>query len=245
SLTVPTSVETPIFHFVLSVGNECVPPVCAVAPAHGLAAAGLALAAPPPVLLHAETTRAVTASTVRPKERFRMLPPPASPPHVRVGPLPMDRHEATDWPARQGGQWGHASDGAPRSQAAPACCRQVFGTERSRMLAGVGDVACSPGGDRGHWGSMTQTEARPAPGVRTTSGIAFDDEGTGEPVVLLHAGVADRRMWGSLVPALSRGHRVIRPDARGFGETLPPLGPWSHHTDLLALLDELLITRAH
>src|SRR5439155_22165896 len=27
SLTVPTSVETPIFHFVLSVGNECVPPL--------------------------------------------------------------------------------------------------------------------------------------------------------------------------------------------------------------------------
>ena len=92
---------------------------------------------------------------------------------------------------------------------------------------------------------MTQIEARPAPGGRTAGGLAFDDEGSGEPVVLLHAGVADRRMWGPLVPALSGGHRVIRPDARGFGETLPPLGPWSHHTDLLALLDELLISRAH
>jgi 3-oxoadipate enol-lactonase len=80
---------------------------------------------------------------------------------------------------------------------------------------------------------------------RISGGIAFDDEGSGEPVVLLHAGVADRRMWAPLVPALRGGHRVIRPDARGFGETLPPLGPWSHHTDLLALLDELLITRAH
>src|SRR6185369_15801655 len=29
------------------------------------------------------------------------------------------------------------------------------------------------------------------------------------------------------------------------GESLPPGGPWSHHTDLLGLLDELLITRAH
>lgn len=83
------------------------------------------------------------------------------------------------------------------------------------------------------------------PGGRTASGIAFDDEGSGEPVVLLHAGVADRRMWQAVAPVLATDHRVIRPDARGFGETLPPAGPWSHHADLLALLDELLIARAH
>jgi pimeloyl-ACP methyl ester carboxylesterase len=29
------------------------------------------------------------------------------------------------------------------------------------------------------------------------------------------------------------------------GESLPPTGPWAHHTDLLALLDELLIGRVH
>jgi 3-oxoadipate enol-lactonase len=87
--------------------------------------------------------------------------------------------------------------------------------------------------------------SRPAPGGRTATGIAFDDEGSGEPVVLLHAGVADRRMWSPHLPALTARHRVIRPDARGFGESLPPTGPWSHHTDILALLDELLIARAH
>jgi len=94
-------------------------------------------------------------------------------------------------------------------------------------------------------GSMTEMGTRPAPGGRTSSGIAFDDEGSGEPLVLVHAGVADRRMWAPIVPALATHHRVIRPDARGFGETLPPSGPWSHHGDLLALLDELLITQAH
>jgi len=85
----------------------------------------------------------------------------------------------------------------------------------------------------------------PANGGRTAAGLAFDDQGSGEPVVLLHAGVADRRMWDPLVPRLAARHRVIRADARGFGETLPPTGPWSHHADLLALLDELLIGRAH
>ncbi len=85
----------------------------------------------------------------------------------------------------------------------------------------------------------------PASGGRTTTGIAFDDEGSGDPIVLLHAGVADRRMWAPQLPLLAPTHRVIRPDARGFGESLPPAGPWSHHTDVLALLDELLIPSCH
>ena len=92
---------------------------------------------------------------------------------------------------------------------------------------------------------MTHLDARPTAVGRTAGGIAFDDEGAGEPLILLHAGVADRRMWEPLLPALAERHRVIRPDARGFGESLPPTGPWAHHTDLLALLDELLIGRAH
>ncbi|HEX2755438.1 MAG TPA: alpha/beta hydrolase [Candidatus Limnocylindrales bacterium] len=85
----------------------------------------------------------------------------------------------------------------------------------------------------------------PVPGGRTASGIAFDDEGSGPPLALVHAGVADRRMWSGLAAELANRHRVIRHDVRGVGESLPPSGPWSHHTDLLGLLDELLITRAH
>ena len=82
-------------------------------------------------------------------------------------------------------------------------------------------------------------------GGRTASGIAFDDDGSGPPLALVHAGVADRRMWSGVAAAFSDRHRVIRHDVRGAGESLPPSGPWAHHTDLLALLDELLITRAH
>jgi pimeloyl-ACP methyl ester carboxylesterase len=87
--------------------------------------------------------------------------------------------------------------------------------------------------------------AAPAPGGRTAGGIAYDDEGAGDAVVLAHAGVADRRMWTALVAALTRGRRVIRFDARGFGESLAPAGAWSQHGDLLGLLDELGVTRAH
>jgi pimeloyl-ACP methyl ester carboxylesterase len=62
----------------------------------------------------------------------------------------------------------------------------------------------------------------------------------GSPVVvLLHEGVADRRGWrdmaGQLAPALT----VIAYDRRGFGETPPATGPFSHAEDLLAVLDEV------
>jgi pimeloyl-ACP methyl ester carboxylesterase len=52
-------------------------------------------------------------------------------------------------------------------------------------------------------------------------------------------------MWAALAGALVPSHRVIRFDARGFGESLAPAGPWSQHGDLLALLDELGVARAH
>jgi pimeloyl-ACP methyl ester carboxylesterase len=92
---------------------------------------------------------------------------------------------------------------------------------------------------------MTEPAGALAPGGRTATGIAYDDEGSGPPVALIHAGIADRRMWAELAAALAGDHRVIRHDVRGAGESLPPGGPWSHHTDVLAVLDELLISQAH
>ena len=80
---------------------------------------------------------------------------------------------------------------------------------------------------------------------RTSSGLAYETAGKGEPLVLVHAGVADRRMWGPQWPAFAASHRAVRYDLRGYGESLPPSGPWSHHADLLGLLDELGLERAH
>lgn len=80
---------------------------------------------------------------------------------------------------------------------------------------------------------------------RTSTGLAFEVAGSGEPLVLIHAGVADSRMWDPQWPAFSSSHRTVRYDLRGYGESLPPTGPWSHHADLLELLGELGIDRAH
>ncbi|MGC4942365.1 alpha/beta fold hydrolase [Kribbella sp. DT2] len=64
--------------------------------------------------------------------------------------------------------------------------------------------------------------------------------GDGPAVLLVHAGVADSRMWGPQVEDLGRDHRVITVDLRGYGET--PLGvgaSYSDAGDLLELLDVL------
>ncbi|MEW1585385.1 alpha/beta hydrolase [Micromonospora vinacea] len=74
--------------------------------------------------------------------------------------------------------------------------------------------------------------------------IAYDEAGTGSPVVLLHAGIADRRMWRGQVSALAARHRVIVPDLRGYGDSELPPAPFAHHDDVAGLLDALDLPRA-
>ena len=74
--------------------------------------------------------------------------------------------------------------------------------------------------------------------------IAHEVTGSGPAVVLLHEGVADRRMWRHQVDALRDRWTVVAPDLRGFGETPHASGPFSHVEDVRELLDELAIPSA-
>lgn len=73
--------------------------------------------------------------------------------------------------------------------------------------------------------------------------LAHDRIGTGPPLVLLHAGIADRRMWEPQVAGLSHAFTLIPVDLRGFGESPPATGEYAHHVDLAALLDHLGLER--
>ena len=66
-------------------------------------------------------------------------------------------------------------------------------------------------------------------------------EGSGPTAVLLHAGVADLRMWdGQVAELLRRGFTAVRCDLRGFGgSTLAPGASYSDAEDVMGLLDEL------
>jgi len=74
--------------------------------------------------------------------------------------------------------------------------------------------------------------------------LAYDDEGSGPALVLLHSGVCDRRMWDAQASEFATSYRVIRPDLRGFGETPLPAEPYSFADDVVALLDHLSVGRA-
>jgi pimeloyl-ACP methyl ester carboxylesterase len=75
--------------------------------------------------------------------------------------------------------------------------------------------------------------------------IYFEVEGEGQPVVLIHAGIANLRMWDEQVPALADAYRVIRHDTRGFGRTETEDVPFSNRADIAALLDHLGEESAH
>jgi 3-oxoadipate enol-lactonase len=47
--------------------------------------------------------------------------------------------------------------------------------------------------------------------------FTYQDQGSGQPVVLLHGFPLDSRMWSPQIEALSKSCRVIAPNLRGFG----------------------------
>jgi 3-oxoadipate enol-lactonase len=65
----------------------------------------------------------------------------------------------------------------------------------------------------------------------------------GPPVLLIHAGGMDGRMWRPLVERLEERYWLIVPDLRGHGTTPLPAEEFSHVDDLLAVLDDLKIER--
>jgi pimeloyl-ACP methyl ester carboxylesterase len=69
-------------------------------------------------------------------------------------------------------------------------------------------------------------------------------DGEGDPLVLVHAGVADHRMWEPLVALLAPRRRVIRYDMRGFGAAPSVTEPFSASEDLGAVLDSVGVDRA-
>jgi pimeloyl-ACP methyl ester carboxylesterase len=72
----------------------------------------------------------------------------------------------------------------------------------------------------------------------------YDERGSGEPVVFLHAGALDSRQWERQLATFSPRFHAIAFDARGYGRSPAPTEPFRPHEDLLGLLDSLEIERA-
>jgi pimeloyl-ACP methyl ester carboxylesterase len=77
--------------------------------------------------------------------------------------------------------------------------------------------------------------------------IAYDDNGTGPPIVFLHAFPLNRTMWASQAASLSRRFRTIAVDLRGLGESDAPYWRYSldqYAADVKQLLAHIGIAQA-
>lgn len=90
---------------------------------------------------------------------------------------------------------------------------------------------------------------QPASGFAEVSGIKlfYEVAGDGHPLILLHEGIADSRMFDDQFDVFARRYRVVRFDIPGFGQSdLPPQDrPFSFHEILHGLLDFLGIERIY
>lgn len=92
--------------------------------------------------------------------------------------------------------------------------------------------------------SLAQKQGR----VRVPRGsLYYEEQGSGEPVILIHGHSLDRRMWDDQFAELARHYRVVRYDMRGYGQSTPQTEDFqfTHAEDLIVLMDSLRIDQAH
>jgi 3-oxoadipate enol-lactonase len=75
--------------------------------------------------------------------------------------------------------------------------------------------------------------------------VYHESIGQGETVVFLHSAFTDSRMWDEQWQALSKNYRLVRYDRAGFGKTAPSGEAPHSRAELLALLDDLGVEKAH
>jgi pimeloyl-ACP methyl ester carboxylesterase len=69
--------------------------------------------------------------------------------------------------------------------------------------------------------------------------LAAEVIGGGDPVVFLHAGVCDSRMWRAQLDGVGANNKAIAYDRRGFGETRAETEDFSAVADLIAVIDAM------
>ena len=76
--------------------------------------------------------------------------------------------------------------------------------------------------------------------------LYFETDGPagGPALLLIHAGIANLRMWDPQVEALAQDHFVVRFDTRGFGRTEAQNLEFSNRADALAVLDHVGVHKA-
>lgn len=74
--------------------------------------------------------------------------------------------------------------------------------------------------------------------------LYVETAGKGDAILLIHAGVANSRMWDKQFHEFSKTHYVIRCDLRGFGKSKMSSGSFAHHKDIASILEYFDVEKA-
>jgi pimeloyl-ACP methyl ester carboxylesterase len=136
--------------------------------------------------------------------------------------------------------------------------RQLFETGDMRVLTLVLCLFLSLLAGTAHaqsqWLTLPPTPTLPKAeesGLAPVNGIkiwyATFGKAGGEPVILLHGGLANSNYWGHQVPVLAERYRVIVMDSRGHGRSTRDAKPYGYElmaSDVIGLLDFLKVPKA-
>ncbi len=75
--------------------------------------------------------------------------------------------------------------------------------------------------------------------------LFYEIKGKGQPLVMIHSGGFDRRIWDEQFEVFSQQYEVIRYDVRGYGKSPAPTKPYTEQEDLYGLLKFLNIPKTH
>jgi pimeloyl-ACP methyl ester carboxylesterase len=120
------------------------------------------------------------------------------------------------------------------------------------VLAAIVAFATSSAMAEQQWLTLPPTPSLPATvesGTAPVNGIKiwYAVFGHGEPVILLHGGLANANYWGNQVRALQGRYQVIVMDSRGHGRSTRNAMPFGYDlmaSDVLGLMDFLKIRKA-
>jgi pimeloyl-ACP methyl ester carboxylesterase len=88
---------------------------------------------------------------------------------------------------------------------------------------------------------MADTGFISVPGGR----LYYEADGSGTPLLLVHAGVANLRQWDPHIRDFAERYHVIRYDTRGYGRTESEPVEFTNRADLAAVLDHFDAAAAH
>jgi pimeloyl-ACP methyl ester carboxylesterase len=120
------------------------------------------------------------------------------------------------------------------------------------VLGVIASLAAVPAMAAPQWMTLPPTPSLPASvrsGTAPVNGVRiwYATFGHGEPVILLHGGLANSNYWGDLVRALESRYEVIVMDSRGHGRSTRDATPYGYDlmaSDVIGVMDFLKVRKA-